>query len=147
MCCNNNYYDWGLFFLSLSAKLSTSEFVSEVVLCSSIFSFSRINHIRELGAYYRADHCLLLSYNIYFSRHTYCLGFWPMNYLQGKINAEFIIIDTRTGFFLTGKDFSCFARSSSDILIENDRETEVMAIIADTLYNNIKQSHIGLYHQ
>lgn len=118
---------------TLSEKLEKTDSVKEIILASSIFTTSTVEDIQEIAARYRADECLLLSYNLWLWHTSTCLGFWPVNSLKGEMVTETMLIDTRTGFFLEGCMYSTLKQSSSDVLIQTDRKIEVMQLIVDEL--------------
>ena len=89
------------------------------------------NSIQEIGARYRADQCLLVSYNITIWRPNACLGFWPLNYKQGELNSEIVLLDTRTGFVLLDKMYSLSHKSSDASLISDGEKEVIFGIISE----------------
>lgn len=122
---------------ALKEKLMISGFVSEIRLAASIFNTSTVEDIQEIAARYRADECLLVSYNLWLRHTSTCLGFWPVTSLKGDMSGETMLVDTRTGFFLAGSRYSILKKSSSDVLVQTDKKLEVMQLIVDDLTDAI----------
>lgn len=116
---------------SLAEKFMVVEFVSEIELASSLFGFGTLNSLREIAARYRADECLFISYDLMIRQPTSCLGFWPGTYLHGMLSSESMLIDTRTGFFLTGQKYYFEKKSGSGTHSFSSKELEIMQLIAD----------------
>lgn len=130
-----SYFDGfsGMIFNALSAKVTDSEFVGELKLSSSLFSFGTIDNLLEIAARYRADECLLLSFNLSVYQPSFCLGFWPASYWVGSLNTQTMLVDTRTGFFLTGHTYSIQKRSSTTVLLNLNKDEELMKLLVTDL--------------
>lgn len=147
------YDDYGTYSDSLKSmiihalreKLKKTDFVNEIRLAASIFTAGTVEDIQEIAARYRADECLLVSYNLCLWHTSTCLGFWPVNSLKGEMTSETMLIDTRTGFFLTGSRYSILKNSSSDVLVQTDRKLEVMQLIVDDLTEAIVSDLLEFY--
>lgn len=121
----------------LTEKLKNTGLVNEITLAASMFKTGSVDGLQEIAARYRADECLLLSYDLWLVRLSSCLGFWPVSSLKGNLNSEMMLIDTRTGFFLAGSRYSFSTKSSSDVLIQQNKELEVMQLIVADLTDAI----------
>jgi len=132
---------------AMKSKLSKTELVDDVVLGSQLFNFRTVPELQELGARYRADLCLLVFYRLLTTKPTSCLGFWPVNYMVGNFSSEYMFVDTRTGFFIISDQFSHSDRSSSNVMFDKDRTSELMGIFADKLANKIKESLKDFYQK
>ena len=121
----------------LTEKLKNTGLVNDIELAASMFRTGSVAGLQEIAARYRADECLLLSYNLWLAQFSSCLGFWLVNSLKGNLNSEMMLIDTRTGFFLAGSRYSFSKKSSSNVLIQQNKELEVMQLMVADLTDAI----------
>lgn len=129
----------------LTEKLKNTGLVNDIKLAASMFRTGSVDGLQEIAARYRADECLLLSYDLWLVRLSSCLGFWPVSSLKGDLNSEMMLIDTRTGFFLAGSRYSFSKKSSSDVLIQRNKELEVMQLMVADLTDAIVVDLLEFY--
>jgi len=126
-----------MLFKTLSEGIIATDYVNDLKLASSIFNFGTLDGLQELAARYRADECLLVSYDLLLIQPRFCLGFWPASYLIGDLSMETILLDTRTGFILMSKEYSCVRRTSFTMLMTSNKELEVIKLIVPELVDSI----------
>lgn len=129
----------------LTEKLKNTGLVNDIRLAASMFRTGSVDGLQEIAARYRADECLLLSYDLWLVQSSSCLGFWPVSSLKGNLNSEMMLIDTRTGFFLAGSRYSFSKKSSSDVLIQQNKELEIMHLIVAELTDAIVVDLLEFY--
>jgi hypothetical protein len=132
---------------TMKSKLGNTELVDDVILGSQLFNFRTVPELQELGARYQADLCLLVSYKLFTTKPTSCLGFWTVNYMVGDFSSEYMFVDTRTGFIIISDQFSHSDRSSSNLMFDRDRTRELMGIFADKFADKIKESLTDFYQK
>ena len=129
----------------LTEKLKNTDLVNDIELAASMFRTGSVGGLQEIAARYRADECLLLSYDLRLVQSSSCLGFWLVSALKGNLNSEMMLVDTRTGFFLAGSRYSFSKKSSSDVLIQRNKELEVMQLMVADLTDAIVVDLLEFY--
>ncbi|KPL15046.1 hypothetical protein AMJ74_02175 [candidate division WOR_3 bacterium SM1_77] len=130
-----------MLFDALSEKLTKSEYVKELKLPPSFFGYGTLNKMREIAARHQADELLLISYDLRIQQPTSCLGLWPATYKLADLNSEMMLVDTRTGFFLTGKRYYVTKKRS----LGSSKELEFIRLIVDDWTDSIVTDIVEFY--
>jgi hypothetical protein len=136
-----------MLYRALSEKFAPIQYVDDVLWSSPILGFGTLDKLREMAAYYRADEVLLVSYNLTIRRPASCCGFWPSIHLTGSLQSETMLIDTRTGFFLTGRLYQFSSDSTESTGIYQSTELELMRSIVDLWTDAIVSDILDFYEQ